>query len=43
MKRSSYSITLAIVTLALMLSAAVFTKAQNREKFVISAKAGGVR
>ena len=42
MKRRSYSITLAIVTVALILSAAVFSKAQNREKFVISAKAGGV-
>ena len=42
MKRSSYSITLAIVTVALILSTAVFGKAQNREKFVISAKAGGV-
>ncbi|SRR6266700_2156477 len=42
MKRRSYSITLAIVTVALILSAAVLSKAQNREKFVISAKAGGV-
>src|SRR5207244_12689570 len=41
-KRRSYSITLVIVTVALILSAAVFSKAQNREKFVISAKAGGV-
>src|SRR2546428_13878623 len=39
MKHSYYSITLAI---ALMLSAAAFGNAQNREKFVISAKAGGV-
>jgi hypothetical protein len=42
MKHSSYSTTLAIVAVALILSLAAFGKAQNREKFVISAKAGGV-
>ncbi len=42
MKHTSYSITLAVVTVALLLSAAVVGNAQNREKFGISAKAGGV-
>jgi hypothetical protein len=40
MKRTFSSITLAIV--AVMLSAGLVAKAQNREKFVISATAGGV-
>ena len=42
MKHSFSSITLAIASTALMLSATVILNAQNREKFVISAKAGGV-
>ena len=42
MKHTFSSITLAIATVALMLSAALVLNAQNREKFVISAKAGGV-
>jgi hypothetical protein len=42
MKRTSYSIPLALATVVFVLSAAVAVNAQNREKFVISAKAGGV-
>ena len=42
MKRASNSLALAIVTVALIASAAVISKGQNREKFGISAKAGGV-
>jgi hypothetical protein len=42
MKRTSYSIALALATVVFALSAAVVVNAQNREKFVISAKAGGV-
>ena len=42
MKRASKSLPLAIVAVALIVSAAAISKGQNREKFVISAKAGGV-
>jgi len=42
MKYICSSITLAIATMALMLSATLVLNAQNREKFVISAKAGGI-
>jgi len=42
MKQTFPSVTLAIVTIALILSASIVLNAQNREKFVISAKAGGV-
>lgn len=42
MKHTFSSVTLAIATIALMLSAALVLDAQTREKFVISATAGGV-
>jgi len=42
MKCTYSSITLAIGVIAFMLCANLITKSQNREKFVISAKAGGV-
>lgn len=42
MKHTFSSVTLAIATVALVLSASLVVNAQNREKFVISAKAGGV-
>ncbi len=42
MKHSFTSVTLAIATFALILSACLVLNAQNREKFVISARAGGI-
>jgi hypothetical protein len=42
MKRTHRSITLAVAALALLLSASLLMKSQTRDKFVISAKAGGV-
>lgn len=42
MKHTFSSIILGIATVALVLSACIVLSAQNREKFVISAKAGGV-
>jgi hypothetical protein len=42
MKHTFSSVTLAIATITLVLSAGILLNAQNREKFVISAKAGGV-
>jgi hypothetical protein len=42
MKQIFTSVTLTIATIALVLSASLVLNAQNREKFVISAKAGGV-
>ncbi|MCU1265320.1 MAG: hypothetical protein JWM21_1638 [Acidobacteria bacterium] len=42
MKHCFSSVTLAIATVALVLSANLVLNAQNREKFVISAKAGGI-
>jgi hypothetical protein len=42
MKRSFPSITLGVISFALILSACLVASAQNREKFVISAKAGGI-
>jgi hypothetical protein len=42
MKQTFSSVTLTIASVALVLSASLILNAQNREKFVISAKAGGV-
>lgn len=42
MKHTFSSLTLAIATIALVLASGFVLNAQNREKFVISAKAGGV-
>ena len=42
MKHIFSSVTLVIATVALLLSATIVLNAQNREKFVISAKAGGI-
>jgi hypothetical protein len=42
MKRSFSSITFGVISFAVILSACLLTSAQNREKFVISAKAGGI-
>jgi hypothetical protein len=40
--KHTFAVALAVLTLALTLSATAHLNAQNREKFVISAKAGGV-
>ena len=42
MKHAVSSVTLAVATITLMLSASVVLNAQNREKFIISATAGGI-
>ena len=42
MRKASYHSTLWLLPIALLLSAVVTGKGQNREKFVISAKAGGI-